>query len=995
MKLTVAALLVSLSALGPEALGALAYPDPAGGWTYLFNGDQDTPGEAGSGFTSLDGAWSHDNGSDEWDGSKIGGEFLEGNSPGGVMTVTENGITYLRIQDTGDPRDYGYVDPGSNRKVYFGHDLTERGAAENVLDDGVTLAFRARIPTPSNTTAPLDPWHRDGQQAGGVLPYPAEGDGYVTSDGGKGNFVLKQAAGGAIAFSLTVTNDTTGGGLTPRANFSGLTMNENAGNVPAGNQVNFGMGTGTNVVAFNPTEWHEFWIVLRKDPSGIGTHQGFIYMDGSLTPHIFSITAGTGDDYAGISYLAIGMTATPQNSALDIDFVAYKLGAEFPTGAVENLPPQILNLSPTPNTVFHPASSGVSFNATATANNSVPPENIKLLLNERDVSASLTITGTAQNRSVTYAGLEANAFYTGQVVVADQQGRASTNKLTFDTFSPASTVVIEAEDYNHSAGQFQDNPLPGAYQDLFGLVDADYSDTTLAPGAAADHIYRTGDNVSTRNSLDYRRPAYVTADRQEVHVALIQSGEWLNYTRTFPNDRWNVYLRSSGPAAARIRLDQVTSDRTQPNQTTAPLGTFEIAGTGNDGAFAYTPLTDAGGNPVAVNLSGVQTIRLTAVSASDNVNLNFLVFVPARAMLPTVSLTSPTDGATFDTAPASVTLTASASATGATVSKVEFFVNATEKIGEAAAAPYTVVWNNVGRGSYALTARVTDSAGQTATSVPVRITVGKSIISAVVETGGDGEETDTVTAKWTGNTFSNGVAGEFLDPFTVPHFGEDVPAFVDRTHQWNGASPTVPLPAYLVGGEYIMSGNDNRDNSPYQLDVTVSEAVLVYVLVDNRLSDSDGATPPDFSAGNMSWLLENGWTPVMTGLNRTGDNTVPDEVGMDEGGDGVGPGAGINQWSSIYRKSVPAGTFTLLQADNAGQNMYGVVVTSATPPPTRPTLRISSPSGNSVTITWTGAGKLQEASDVNGAWTDVSGNPQGSVTVPTTGPRKFYRVVVP
>jgi hypothetical protein len=83
----------------------------------------------------------------------------------------------------------------------------------------------------------------------------------------------------------------------------------------------------------------------------------------------------------------------------------------------------------------------------------------------------------------------------------------------------------------------------------------------------------------------------------------------------------------------------------------------------------------------------------------------------------------------------------------------------------------------------------------------------------VVETGGDNEATDTVTTKWTGETFSNGVAGEFLDPFTVPLFGEDVPAYVDRTHQWNGTTIDQPLPPYLVGGEYIMIGNDNRDNA--------------------------------------------------------------------------------------------------------------------------------------------------------------------------------------
>ena len=87
-------------------------------------------------LVSLDGILSHDNGSDQWDGSAIGGEFGDGNRPGGAMIIEEANVNYLRIQDTGDPRDYGYGDPGSNRKVYLGHDLTTDGYSDTIMDDG-------------------------------------------------------------------------------------------------------------------------------------------------------------------------------------------------------------------------------------------------------------------------------------------------------------------------------------------------------------------------------------------------------------------------------------------------------------------------------------------------------------------------------------------------------------------------------------------------------------------------------------------------------------------------------------------------------------------------------------------------------------------------------------------------------------------------------------------------------------------------------------------
>ena len=324
---------LALAAYAAPATAQVAFPTPLGGWDYIYQGDEVKYVPDGEGYGSLDGTWSHDNGSDQWDGSEIGGDFGDGNRPGGAMVISEGDTTYLRIQDTGDPRDYGYSDPGSNRKVYLGHDLTADGATDTVMDDGVTLIIRARIPT----SGPLDELHRDGQQANGVQPYPEKGDGYVTSDGGKGNFVIKQAGGGAIAFSLATATDTPGGDPNSQiTGFTGLSFNEFSGNAVSGN-VNFGQGEGSNVIALDPTQWHEYWISIEKDEANVGTHVARIYVDGSSAPQTFKITAGTGSDFGG-SYLAIGSTATPQNSALDIDFFGVKFEAVAPASKSFQLP---------------------------------------------------------------------------------------------------------------------------------------------------------------------------------------------------------------------------------------------------------------------------------------------------------------------------------------------------------------------------------------------------------------------------------------------------------------------------------------------------------------------------------------------------------------------------------------------------------------------------------------------------------------------------------
>ncbi|HEX6432526.1 MAG TPA: glycosyl hydrolase family 18 protein [Niastella sp.] len=88
---------------------------------------------------------------------------------------------------------------------------------------------------------------------------------------------------------------------------------------------------------------------------------------------------------------------------------------------------------------------------------------------------------------------------------------------------------------------------------------------------------------------------------------------------------------------------------------------------------------------------------------------------------PTVSITSPANNSSFN-APASITLTATASDADGTISKVEFF-NGSTSIGTATTAPYTVTWNNVSASSYTVTAVATDNAGATTTSSAVALTV--------------------------------------------------------------------------------------------------------------------------------------------------------------------------------------------------------------------------------------------------------------------------------
>jgi chitodextrinase len=87
---------------------------------------------------------------------------------------------------------------------------------------------------------------------------------------------------------------------------------------------------------------------------------------------------------------------------------------------------------------------------------------------------------------------------------------------------------------------------------------------------------------------------------------------------------------------------------------------------------------------------------------------------------PSVNITNPKDGQQF-AAPASISLTATASDSDGSVSKVEFY-NGDTKLGEDATSPYSFTWSNVPEGKYSVIAKAIDNSGNSATDA-VDITV--------------------------------------------------------------------------------------------------------------------------------------------------------------------------------------------------------------------------------------------------------------------------------
>ncbi|MDT8301001.1 MAG: hypothetical protein RQ760_05910, partial [Sedimentisphaerales bacterium] len=240
---------------------------------YTFEGD------------ALDDTWDHDNGSDAWDGTGPG----EGN-PGGAVSLTEDGVTFLRIQDVGDPRSLGISDP-SNRKIYFTR-LTDLSL------DGLTLKVRMRVAA----TPPLD------NQISGD-PWPAEGIGYHIRDGGKGMISISDGVG-VISFSLGQAGEPD----YVDAASDLLVMNNLVGTEPSGD-VDTGEGDLNAVAIDDASQWNTF--VIDIVAGGAGTHVVTVSANGGAAES-FDVTVGDGTE-AEAPYIAIGSSGTGGITAFDVD----------------------------------------------------------------------------------------------------------------------------------------------------------------------------------------------------------------------------------------------------------------------------------------------------------------------------------------------------------------------------------------------------------------------------------------------------------------------------------------------------------------------------------------------------------------------------------------------------------------------------------------------------------------------------------------------------
>gem|GEM_PF-855831 len=173
-----------------------------------------------------------------------------------------------------------------------------------------------------------------------------------------------------------------------------------------------------------------------------------------------------------------------------------------------------------------------------------------------------------------------------------------------------------------------------------------------------------------------------------------------------------------------------------------------LLGEDTSAPYAFTLSNASAGN---FNLTARVIYDTSSTLSSSTVNVS--VTNPP----PTVALASPVSGTSY-TAPANISLAASVTTNGHTITKVQFYNSAT-LLGEASSSPYAFSWSNVSAGNFSLTARAVYDAGSTVDSSPVTVGVNATGLPAPWQTADIGSVSAAGSASLSNGTYTVKGAG--------------------------------------------------------------------------------------------------------------------------------------------------------------------------------------------------------------------------------------------
>lgn len=317
-----------------------------------------------------------------------------------------------------------------------------------------------------------------------------------------------------------------------------------------------------------------------------------------------------------------------------------------------NLIGAYVDTSTLPPTITSPtALSGITLNQGASATLSVTANNpapgaltYQWQLNGRDIAGA---------NSADYVIASAKVTDMGQYWCIVSNPNGSVRSLPANVLVNATGVfAIEAEDFDYDRGMAKDEAsvmpyLGGAYEGLSAIWGVDYSNddnpANNQTGEPPHPLYRYGGDLSSadpaRNaSMGNEIPGgqYASTRAGEwtmtanYKIGWIGTGNWGNYTRTFPTPAKTYYVYaaqsndSQAAGALNSNIGLVTAGVGTDTQTVEPLGNFDAYGTGGWSRNNLVAMTDSSGAIKTIEIGGKHTIRWNYNSG----DVDYLIFIP-------------------------------------------------------------------------------------------------------------------------------------------------------------------------------------------------------------------------------------------------------------------------------------------------------------------------------------------------------------------------------
>ena len=499
---------------------------------------------------------------------------------------------------------------------------------------------------------------------------------------------------------------------------------------------------------------HPWWRARAFDSSGVelaSVGEEILASYSNVPTRAFTLTAPSGSTISSVRIDSDNRHFAAFNTAVLDDFI-------LTTSAATNTPPTVTLSAPANGSSFiAPATVPVSANAADTDG----VARVDFYLGSGALLGS--VMTPPYNISVGPLG---PGTYSFRAVAIDLLGAArSSTASTITVTNNSLTTLVNFDALNAGAGNVSGSTLSNYLSGCgITLVDASF-----------------GTRLEVINSINlYGGQAAVSSSAPNL-LTQVGLNEAVRFTLQFTQSLQNFRF-------TRPRLLAGSSGIVHPQWRARAFDAFGFE-LSNTGESILSSFVDVPAQTFSLQGPGIRSVRFESdgrgFAAFSAVLLDDLVLDSTSANLaPTVTLTSPASGSTF-TAPASISLSATASDSDGTISRVEFYFG-TLLVASVANSPYTFSATNVPAGTYSVSARAFDNSGASTVSAASAVSVSGSLLSRTMNF----DSFDASAAPITGLAVSNYLAA-FGATLTNVSPGTRIAIAAD-TYLYAGAATVAP-----------------------------------------------------------------------------------------------------------------------------------------------------------------------------------------------------------